>query len=200
VEAGGWESTGLGEPKDSRWFKMELTRKNAAWAFHAGEPYRSIASIELFTTLVAAMVFRQDNTDGLLQLSVLEGETDNKGNAYVVAKLMTTKYPLNIILMELALQLQRCNSCLDLAWVPREQNIEADELSNGVTRSFDMKNEIPVKVEDLQFIVLHDLMDEAKTFYGDLLKKKEAKTKNPQWGQTAKKRKLEDKLRARDPW
>jgi hypothetical protein len=23
------------------------------------------------------------------------------------------------------------NSCRDLAWVPREQNIEADELSNG---------------------------------------------------------------------
>ena len=61
VEAGGWESTGLGEPKDSRWFKMELTRKNAAWAFHAD----------------------------------------------------ATKYPLNVILMELALQLQRCNSCLD---------------------------------------------------------------------------------------
>jgi hypothetical protein len=30
VEAGGWESTGLGEPKDSCWFEMELTRKNAA--------------------------------------------------------------------------------------------------------------------------------------------------------------------------
>jgi hypothetical protein len=148
VEAGGWESTGLDEPKDSRWFKMELTRKNAAWAFHAD----------------------------------------------------ATKYSLDIILMELALQLQRCNSCLDLAWVRREQNIEADELSNGGTRSFDMKNEIQVKVKDRQFIVPHDLKDEAKTFYGELLKRKEAKTKDLQWGQTAKKRKFEEELKARDPW
>jgi hypothetical protein len=55
--------------------------------------------------------------------------------------------------------------------VQREQNIEADELSNVGTQSFDKKNEISVKLEDLQFIVLHDLMNEAKTFDGELLKK-----------------------------
>ena len=102
--------------------------------------------------------------------------------------------------MELALQLQRHNSCLDLAWLPREQNIEADELSNGVTRSFDMKNEIPVNIADLEFIVLPELMAEGKHFYGDLLKKKEAKKRGALAGLEAKKRKLEDKLRARDPW
>jgi hypothetical protein len=84
--------------------------------------------------------------------------------------------------------------------VQREQNIEADELSNVGTQSFDKKNEISVKLEDLQFIVLHDLMNETKTFDGELLKRKEAETENPQCGQMAKRRMLEDKLRARDPW
>jgi hypothetical protein len=200
VEAGGWETTGSANTKDARWFKMCLTRKNAAWAFHAGEPYRSIASIELFTTLVAAMVFSRQNSEGMLELSVMDGETDNKGNAYVVAKLMTTKYPLNIILMELALQLRRSNSCLSLAWVPREQNIEADELSNGVTRNFDEKHQINVDISKLEFIVLPELMEEARIFYGDLLKKKDDRKKGQDVGSTARKRKLDEKLRARDPW
>jgi hypothetical protein len=200
VEAGGWETSGAASTKEARWFTMRLTRENAAWAFHAGEPYRSIASIELFTTLVAAMVFRQPDSEGLLELSVMDGETDNKGNAYVVAKLMTTKYPLNIILMELAMQLRKYNSCLSLAWVPREQNIEADELSNGVTRNFDAKKEIVVNVAELEFLILPELMDEARVFYGDLLKKKEARKRGKEGGATAPKRKLDEKLRARDPW
>ena len=44
-------------PSRARWFAVELTKKNAAWAFERGEPFQAIAALELYTTLVSIMVF-----------------------------------------------------------------------------------------------------------------------------------------------
>jgi len=46
VVVGGWECIGGTAPGAARWFSVGLTRKNAAWAFTRGEPYRAIASLE----------------------------------------------------------------------------------------------------------------------------------------------------------
>ena len=52
VVIGGWKSEGGCKTKDAAWFSLELTRKTAPWAFERGEPYRTIASLELMGTLV----------------------------------------------------------------------------------------------------------------------------------------------------
>ena len=54
----------------------------------------------------------------------------------VIERLMTTKFPLNVILMELVCQLQKRQYHLDLQWIPRLQNIEADALTNGDFEGF----------------------------------------------------------------
>ena len=61
----------------------------------------------------------------------VSGGTDNKGNGHVVAKLMTTTFPLGAILMELSAQLELRGMLLDLAWAKREENVLADKVSNG---------------------------------------------------------------------
>ena len=48
----------------------------------------------------------------------------------VVSRLLTTKFPLACFLMELALQLQSREADLELFWLPRLQNVEADALTN----------------------------------------------------------------------
>ena len=57
VVVGGWESRGGVQPRRARWFAVTLTRANAAWAFSKGEPFRTIASLELFGTLLCVMIF-----------------------------------------------------------------------------------------------------------------------------------------------
>ncbi|CAL1146446.1 unnamed protein product [Cladocopium goreaui] len=55
----------------------------------------------------------------------------------VVARLLTTKFPLACFLMELALQLQRQEADLELFWLPRLQNEKADALTNQCYIAFD---------------------------------------------------------------
>jgi hypothetical protein len=80
-----------------------------------------------------------------------------------------------VVLMELALQLHLKGMVLDLHWVPREQNVEADELSNGIFRQFSADKQIAVDIAGLNFLILPALMVEAESFYGELLSKKRLK-------------------------
>ena len=57
VRIGGWECLGGARPETARWFAVDLTKANAPWAFSRGEPYRTIASLELFATLVCITSF-----------------------------------------------------------------------------------------------------------------------------------------------
>ena len=47
----------------ARWFLLELNRKNAPWAYSRGEPFRSIASLELLGSLVSIMLLLEDGSD-----------------------------------------------------------------------------------------------------------------------------------------
>ena len=86
---------------------MKLTRPTAPWAFARGEPFRTIATLELLGALVGLMVLVPDedlalrNGTGLLTLSC---GTDDLGNTFLLDRLLTTKYPLGVILMEVAHQ------------------------------------------------------------------------------------------------
>ena len=43
-------------PSTAAWYAVTLTRRNAKWAFSRGEPYRTIASLELCAVLMAVKV------------------------------------------------------------------------------------------------------------------------------------------------
>ena len=91
----------------------------------------------------------------------LSALTDNLGNTHVLRKYGSSRYPLSIIAMELAVQLDRRGIDLDLQWVPRWQNQEADDLTNQRFDDFDGRNRIDVKFEELEFLVMSDLLDKA---------------------------------------
>lgn len=116
----------------------------------AGEAYRQIASLELLATLAAVTLF-----------GVPPGEacgfhcsaaTDNRGNSNLVSRLLTTKFPLCILLMELAAQLQDRGAELRLHWLPRLQNEEAGDYSR-----FDKRLRLRFDLRSFQGLVLQDL-------------------------------------------
>ena len=54
--------------------------------------------------------------------------------------------------MEIAATMQKAHFNLDLLWVPREQNIEADELSNFDSKRFRPELEVKIDEKVLDFI------------------------------------------------
>ena len=194
VSIGGWETYSGVDPSKARWFALELNRSNAPWAFVKGEPYKVIASLELLAITVAVMVFAPDSlwqgTAGRLCMTAF---TDNQANSYVLDKFMSTAFPLSVVLMELAVQLRCYSLDLDLQWIPREQNCQADSLTNFEFQEFSKDNRLLVEMKDLKFKILDKLMQSAASVEEEVILKKASKEKDPH-------RSTADKLRLTQPW
>ena len=131
------ESFGHQDAAKARWFSVELTRKTAPWAYVKGDPFRTISSLELVAVLVAVMVFAPKSAwKGSRAQVTITATTDNLGNTFVLQRFMSCKYPLSIVVMELACQLRRFGLEMDLVWAPRLQNIPADDLTNAEFSKF----------------------------------------------------------------
>ena len=137
------------------------------------------------------------NGTGLMTLSC---GTDNLGNTFLLDRLLTTKYPLGVVLMEVAYQCRRRGLAFRANWVPRLENQEADDLTNLEFKSFDPSRRLDVDLDKLNFGVLPALFAEGDRYVEELANLKlEAKWNDTQQG-LMKKRKAGDTLRDRDPW
>ena len=108
----------------------------------------------------------------------------------------TTKYPLCLVMMELSYQLRTRGIELDIAWRPREENIEADALTNHDYRAFCPERRVHVDWASLRFGVLSDLIGKAEQYYGLLMDLKVRKGPPAQTAKRAKRR----RLRESEPW
>ena len=182
-------------PSRARWFSVVLTRANAPWAFEKGEPFRTVAALELFGTLLSLVAFSPQWPLDLAGYISIQGTTDNAGNSCVVTKLMTSKYPMVVILAEVAAQARRRRISLGLNWVPRDQNEAADALTNSDFSEFDMARRIELEVESIDWIVLTEYMRAAKELYAATKQLRE----NPGGSGGGKAGKTKP-LREQDPW
>ncbi len=195
IGVGGWQpqhdANGRLSTTASRWFSMKLTKTNAPWAFCRGASYKVIASLEALAILLGFMLLTDGDAPNLDSTVIVHGVTDNKGNSYVLNKLMSTKYPLCVIVMELAAQMEKRGARLSVDWAPRDFNVEADELSNGVTKSFSDRLRVQADLAHLPWLVLPTLMQQ-----GEVYERLRADTHEQR---RTKKRKGE-RLRDTDPW
>ena len=100
--------------------------------------------------------FKEERGRKALEIS-LAGGTDNRANEALTTKRSTTKWPLMGINMQLSASLSRARLALGLRWRPREENIEADQLTNENFEGFDMALRIAVDWGDVDLSVLNDL-------------------------------------------
>ena len=204
VAIGGWRSHGSKRTEDAPWFAVRLNRRNAPWAFARGEAFRTIASLELLGALVGLMVLVPDD---LLQAesvgtATFTCGTDIQGNSYLLDKLLTTKYPLGVVLMELAGQASRKKASLRARWIPRLQNEEADALTNSEFHHFRAAYRIEVDLEKLPFLVMPQLFEAGEEYLAKLGELKEGeKRKAAAAGRSDQgKRQKREPLREREPW
>ena len=116
---------------------------------------------------------------------------------------MTTRYPLGVILMQLAHEMRKRRMLLRARWVPRLQNQEADDLTNDEFRHFDLAKRIPVDLKDLGFQIMTDLFGVGDA-YVEALDKERAELKANAQSRSVKTSEKESKrskpLRETDPW
>ena len=152
------------------------------------------------------MVFNIRSKPGIQRLTIA-GTTDNLGNTYVTRKLMTTRFPLNVIFMEVAAQLDSRELDLELNWAPRDQNEESDQLTNSDFRSFRKELRVEWDYSATPFMVLEDLIGAGTEMF-----KANGKVDDDnqgfgpegvqsQWGRKRRKKgKMAGGLRVSDPW
>ncbi len=169
IGIGGWEpfvdNSGQIDKGKSRWFSFVLTRENAEWAYsRKGQPSRTTAALEAFGVLAALVaLFADAPTDEDAQL-LLPVVTDNQGNESSLTKLASNRFPLSAVVMEIAAQLEARRARLQMTWAPRENNCEADQLSNGVTEGFDPALRVAINPGEIRWLVLDKLMSHALEF------------------------------------
>jgi len=210
---GGWEPVrddkGKLDKGASRWFSVELTKDTAPWAYERdGQPFRVIAALEAMASLVSFVLFApapRAQSGPATVVTVLPEFTDNRGNTFVLNGLMTTKYPLCCVLMELAAQMKARDLALQLQWAPRTVNTEADALTNGEFAGFAPELRIPVDMASANWLVLDNLMKAGSELQAEKLRLKAAAQAARAGGggaplQAGKRRKREERLRVREPW
>ena len=84
-------------------------------------------------------------------------------NALAMTKMMTTKFPLVVMLGGLSAQLQKRRMHLDLRWAPRDQNTDA--LTNLHFAAFGPRRRMEVDIENLQFLVWREMQEAAEELY-----------------------------------
>jgi hypothetical protein len=204
IAVGGWECIGGIPASRARWFALELDRRTAPWAYARGEPFRSVAALEMFATLLSFVLFTPQWPTAAQGSIGLTGITDNMGNTFAVGRLMMSKFPSVVILAELAEQLRMRQAELGLPWVPRDQNEEADDLTNGEFGRFCESERIHVDLGKLQWLVLDKLMVSAESLSREVTEARDLRgsggsgsgDKGGRRGRT----RPEERLRAKDPW
>ena len=170
---GGWQPHPSGSLRKSKWFALQVTKDWAPWAFTKNNPQRMIASLELLGTVLGVIFFSKDWPRGASGSMMGQAITDNLGNSFVVAKQMTTKYPVTLLLMELTEWLKDLDMVLDLKWVPREQNGEADALSNMDVKDFDAQLRIDIQPEHIPWKIMNKLLKASEELYLTIVETKQ---------------------------
>ena len=135
---GGWAVGGGQGHGSAAWFSHRIRAAEFPWVFEKGRPFKVIAALELLAVLYGIMLLvPEGDYRGAVGRVPITAGTGNQGNRHLVRKMLTTKYPLFLVAMELAAQLTERNIDLRLDWRPREKNMEADALTNEAFDGFD---------------------------------------------------------------
>jgi len=151
----GWEL------KTRRWFSLRVYPGDAPYLFkRSGESQWASTSAELMATMLALAAFdwlRESKHRKSLQVAFHAG-TDNRANEALTLKRATAKWPLMALNMQMSSMLSKARFGLNLQWRPREENTEADDLTNERFDDFDPKLRVEVSLQSMDLSILQALV------------------------------------------
>lgn len=144
--------------------------------FYRGRnPKRVIAALELLATLIALKLWLRGAGDSAVVHA--EAFTDNRGNAFILRKDLSTKYPVTLLVIEVAETLRRLDAYASLTWVRRDGNELADALTNEDYSAFDVQRREIVDEKSLQWFVMDELLKESEQLFNEIKEHKKRETK-----------------------
>ena len=125
--------------------------------------------------------------------------TNNRGNGAALNKLTSTKYPSSALLVDMSSFLKKRKLKALVEWAPRESNRETDALANSVRADFTPDLEMRVDVENLSWCILPDALHAGRQA-GEAFKSAKEQGRLPDRAKKERRKRLEDRLRMKDPW
>ena len=168
VVIAGWElATQVGG--GHRWFSFPVTAQEAPWLYYRGVDVQKMStSAELLATYGALHAFGHLATGidypSENRLCLISAGTDNLANEQLSRKRMTTKMPLGLLMLQFYTKLWDNGIWIRIKWRPRDENQEADALTNGKFDGFAEDQRIPMSYKDLDMDVVDRLQDTLKAF------------------------------------
>jgi hypothetical protein len=160
-----------------KWFALRLGPTEVPYFFKSdGSSQWASTAAELMASLVALHVFGwlAPNRDRKTLDLALTAGTDNQSNEALSSKRSTTKWPLMAVNMQLSSSLARARLSLSLKWRPREQNVEADQLTNENFEGFPEEDRLVISFHELDLKVLDGLVRTRAEFVTARDREKEA--------------------------
>ena len=196
VVLGGWDLTHGSETRGAPWFSLRLEPSDTPWLFKedgssqwastAAEFLGTMAALKAFGWLEARSQMREWTT-------LIYAGTDNRANPQAIRKGGSGSWPLMGLMMQMSDSLIDIGGKLRLEWRPREENQEADNLTNEIFDGFDPCKRVAIQLGDLPLELFLSLQSAYAEFDQ---KRKEFKMVNPLRVRTSKKVKLSEKT----PW
>eukprot|EP00435_Cladocopium_sp_Y103_P062977 s708_g24.t1 len=81
---------------------------------------------------------------------------------------MSTKFPLTLLLMELSEEMRAVDFKLDLEWVKRDENEDADALSNGDCSKFDEALRVGERADEIRWRILEKVQTRGEEMYREV--------------------------------
>ncbi|CAE7254008.1 unnamed protein product [Symbiodinium microadriaticum] len=193
VVLGGWALPETGGTENAPWFSLKIFPKDAPWLFKEdGSSQWASTSAEFLGTMAALKAFGwlEAGEQGRDWTTLIYAGTDNLSNPQALKKGGSVSWPLMGLMMQMADVLIDIGGKLRLHWRPREENQEADNLTNEVFDGFDANRRVALGLGDLPL----DLFLSLQSAYADFdQKRKDFKMVNPVKTRTPKKIKLSEK-------
>ena len=179
--------------KDSDWFALEILPAQAPWLFKSdGTSQWASTSAELLASYAALQVFGHLNFEDRrdhLRLVVNAG-TDNRSTPSIQQKGLSNKWPVQAVHMQMVSRLHSCHKICRLQWRPREENVEADDLTNFRFEKFTAANRLHLEFSELDFSLLDMLVMARDSFEAERNKLAASFTKGEK---ASKRQKTEEK-------
>ena len=196
VVLGGWDLSAGHETSGAPWFCLKLLPGDAPWLFKEdGSSQWASTAAEFLGTMVALKAFGwlESGAQAREWTTLIYAGTDNRANPQALRKGGSVTWPLMGLMMQMADSLIDIGGKLCLEWRPREENQEADDLTNEIFDCFDPRKRVVIQLGDIPLELFLSLQN-AYTEFDQ--KRKEFKMVNPRRVRTSKKVKLSEKT----PW
>jgi hypothetical protein len=113
---------------------------------------------------------------------------------------MATKYPLCLVVMELAAAMEAKGLVFDAAWSPREWNVEADALTNQRFEGFDPARQRKLDLRTHSWRLLDGLQEDGRDLYAATQEQRAAARLRHAKAPRSRRSRKEAALKERDPW